>query len=76
MLLSRVLLLMASVMRHANGVGVGGGGQNSADASQPIPLRANCRKFQGMGPTQNFRSALVFRRSQVEAELRELVEGD
>jgi hypothetical protein len=23
----------------------GGGGPNEADASQPIPLRANCEKF-------------------------------
>ena len=43
-----------------------------ADASQPIPLRANCEKFKGMG----LRSALVFRRCQVEAELGEFVKGN
>jgi hypothetical protein len=29
----------------------GGAGPNSADASQPIPLRKFCEKFQGMGLT-------------------------
>ena len=77
MLLSRVFLLMAEAMRHANGdVGAGVGAEpNLTDASQPIPLRANCRNSK-VWAYANFRSALEFRRSHIEAELGEFVEGD
>jgi hypothetical protein len=66
---------MADAMRHANGDVDAGAGPNSADASQPIPLRANCEKFKGMG-LHKFPSTLEFGRSQINAELGKFVQGN
>ena len=45
------------------------------DASQPIPLRANCANFKVWAYT-NLRSALELGRSHIKSELREFVESD
>ena len=53
----------------------GWGGPNLAEASQPIPLRANCENPKVWAYT-NFRLTVEFGCSHIEPELREFVEGD